>query len=248
MIVIKSPDEIKRIREAGRIIGKVFEKVNDFIEPGMATAEIDGIVQSVIEKSGGRPAFKGYKGFPASACISINEEVVHGIPGPRKIRLGDIVGIDVGVEYKGYFADAAVTFPVGKISKQATSLIGVTQKALTAGIEKCVVGNRLSDISHAIQVTAEGAGYSVVRDFVGHGVGLNLHEDPQIANYGFPNSGPRLKAGMVFAIEPMVNLGGYHVKVLENGWTVVTLDGSLSAHFEHTVAITPDGPEILTLW
>ncbi len=248
MIVIKSPDEIKRIREAGRIIGKVFEKVKDFIEPGMATAEIDGIVQSVIEKSGGRPAFKGYKGFPASACISINEEVVHGFPGPRKIRLGDIVGVDVGVEYKGYFADATITFPVGKISKQAVSLMDVTQKALMAGIEKCVVGNRLSDISHAIQVTAEGAGYSVVRDFVGHGVGLNLHEDPQIPNYGFPNSGPRLKAGMVFAIEPMVNLGGYRVKVLENGWTVVTLDGSLSAHFEHTVAITPEGPEILTLW
>jgi len=248
MIVIKSPDEIKRIREAGRIIGKVFEKVKDFIEPGMATAEIDGIVQSVIEKSGGRPAFKGYKGFPASACISINEEVVHGFPGPRKIRLGDIVGVDVGVEYKGYFADATITFPVGKISKQAVSLMDVTQKALMAGIEKCVVGNRLSDISHAIQVTAEGAGYSVVRDFVGHGVGLNFHEDPQIPNYGFPNSGPRLKAGMVFAIEPMVNLGGYRVKVLENGWTVVTLDGSLSAHFEHTVAITPEGPEILTLW
>ncbi|MDO8886041.1 type I methionyl aminopeptidase [Candidatus Oleimmundimicrobium sp.] len=248
MIIIKSSDEIKRIREAGKIVGTAIKKIENLIEPGMTTAEIDDIVQSTITKMGGRPAFKGYRGFPASACVSVNEEVVHGIPGSRKIRSGDIVGIDVGVEYQGCYADAAATFPVGKISEQASTLINVTRKALSAGIEKCVVGNKLYDISHAIQKVVENAGFSIVRDFVGHGVGLKLHEDPPIPNYGLPNRGPTLKKGMVFAIEPMVNMGNYSVKILKNNWTVVTCDGSLSAHFEHTVVITPEGSDILTFW
>ncbi len=248
MIIIKSSDEIERVREAGRIVGKVFKKIENFIEPGMTTTEIDNIVRSTIERLKGRPAFKGYKGFPASTCISINEEVVHGIPGPQKIRLGDIVSVDIGVEYQGYYADAAATFSIGKISEQASTLINVTRKALSAGIEECVVGNKLYDISYAIQKVAESAGFSVVRDFVGHGVGSKLHEDPQIPNYGLPNQGPTLKVGMIFALEPMVNVGDYRVKTLEDKWTVVTFDGSLSAHFEHTVVVTPEGPDILTFW
>ena len=248
MIIIKSPDEIERMREAGKIVGKVFEKVKNYLRPGISTVEVDEIVYSIIKKLGGYPAFKGYRGFPASTCISINEEVVHGIPSLRRIKSGDIVGVDVGVEYEGYFADAAATFPVGEVSEQATALISVTKAALKAGIEKCVVANKLYDISYAIQKVAEDGGYSVVRDFVGHGIGLKLHEDPQIPNYGSPNRGQVLKAGMVFALEPMVNIGDYRIKVLDDKWTVVTRDGSLSAHFEHTVAITLEGPDILTFW
>ncbi|HDP70160.1 MAG TPA: type I methionyl aminopeptidase [Actinobacteria bacterium] len=248
MIIIKSPDEIERMREAGKIVGKVFEKIKNYLRPGISTVEVDEIVYSIIKKLGGYPAFKGYRGFPASTCISINEEVVHGIPSLRRIKSGDIVGVDVGVEYEGYFADAAATFPVGEVSEQATALISVTKAALKAGIEKCVVANKLYDISYAIQKVAEDGGYSVVRDFVGHGIGLKLHEDPQIPNYGSPNRGQVLKAGMVFALEPMVNIGDYRIKVLDDKWTVVTRDGSLSAHFEHTVAITLEGPDILTFW
>ncbi|MBX6394238.1 MAG: type I methionyl aminopeptidase [Alicyclobacillaceae bacterium] len=246
MIVSKSKAELEWMREAGRIVALAHEAVAKAVAPGITTRELDRIADEVIRKHGAVPSFKGYHGYPASICVSVNEELVHGIPGDRKLAEGDIVSIDIGAMYHGYHGDAAVTLPVGKISDLAKRLLQVTEEALYKGIEKAVVGNRLSDISHAVQVHVESHGFSVVRDYVGHGIGQNMHEDPQIPNFGPPGHGPRLRPGMTLAIEPMVNAGSYHVKTLADNWTVVTADGSLAAHFEHTIAVTEGEPEILT--
>ena len=229
------------------MVAEVFEKLKGIIEPGITTRELDQVAEDYILLKGARPAFKGYRGFPATLCISINDEVVHGIPGQRRLKQGDIVSLDVGVNYLGYFGDAAITFPVGEVDPEAKRLLEVTEKALYIGIEKAKVGNRLFDISYAIQSWVESHGFSVVRDFVGHGIGRELHEEPQIPNFGVPHQGPRLGKGMVLALEPMVNEGTYEVRVLSDGWTVVTVDGKRSAHFEHTIAITEDGAEILSV-
>ena len=248
MIIIKSDQEIDLMRESGKVTGFILKELENFIKPGISTADIDKFVEDTIRKNGMIPTFKGYCGFPASACVSINEEVVHGIPDKkRKLKEGDIVSVYVGSTYKGYVSDAARTYAVGEISDIARKLIDVTRESFFAGIEFCKVGCRLSDISHAVQVKAESEGFSVIRDFVGHGVGQNMHEEPQIPNYGKAGRGPRLAKGMVFAIEPMICEGGYDVKTLSNDWTVVTLDGKLSAHYENTVVITDGEPELLTL-
>jgi methionyl aminopeptidase len=217
------------------------------IVPGITTKELDRVAEEYILLKGARPAFKGYRGFPATLCISVNEEVVHGIPSQRRLKEGDIVSLDVGANFVGYFGDAAITLPVGEVDPKAERLLEVTEKALYIGIEKAKVGNRLFDISYAIQSWVESHGFSVVRDFVGHGIGRDLHEEPQIPNFGIPHQGPRLEKGMVFALEPMVNEGTSAVRVLSDGWTVVTIDGKRSAHFEHTIAITEDGAEILSI-
>jgi len=247
MINLRTKEEIEKLRRSNRLVAQALLKVREAIKPGVRTAELDRIAEETIRKGGGRPAFKGYRGYPANLCVSVNEEVVHGIPGPRRLEEGDIVSLDLGVLMDGYYGDAAITVPVGEVSEEAKKLIEVTEEALHKGIEKARVGNRLYDISHAIQSWVESFGFSVVRDFVGHGIGRQLHEEPQVPNFGPPNQGPRLMVGMVLAIEPMVNAGGWQVKVREDGWTVVTADGSLSAHFEHTIAITEDGPDILSL-
>ncbi|MDO4517666.1 MAG: type I methionyl aminopeptidase [Bacillota bacterium] len=248
MIIIKSDSEIDLMRESGKVTGFILKELENIIKPGLSTADIDRFVEKTIRGANMIPTFLGYGGFPASACVSINEEVVHGIPSKKRIlREGDIVSVDVGSTYKGYVSDAARTYPVGKISDEAKHLIEATKNSFFAGIELCRVGNRLSDISHAIQVSAEAEGFSVIRDFVGHGVGQQMHEDPQIPNYGKAGRGPRLAKGMVFAIEPMICEGTYDVKTLSNEWTVVTLDGKLSAHYENTVVITDGEPELLTL-
>ncbi len=248
MIVIKSPREIEQIRKSCQLVVDTFRLAEKMLEPGVATAEIDREVDKFIRSRGARPAFKGYRGFPASVCISIDDEVVHGIPDKRRLKPGQIVSLDIGVEYENYFGDGAKTYVIGNIPERTRQLLKVTQEALYKGIAVARVGNRLSDISHTIQTYVEQAGFSVVRDLVGHGVGRKLHEDPQIPNYGPPNQGPRLKAGMVLAIEPMVNMGGYEVFFDDNDkWTVRTADGMPSAHFEHTIAITQNGAEILTL-
>ncbi|MGB7574176.1 MAG: type I methionyl aminopeptidase [Thermodesulfobacteriota bacterium] len=247
MVIIKSPREIEQLKRSNTMVAEVFEKLKCIIEPGITTKELDQVAEDYILLKGARPAFKGYRGFPATLCISINDEVVHGIPGQRRLKQGDIVSLDVGVNYLGYFGDAAITFPVGEVDPEAKRLLEVTEKALYIGIEKAKVGNRLFDISYAIQSWVESHGFSVVRDFVGHGIGRELHEEPQIPNFGVPHQGPRLGKGMVFALEPMVNEGTYEVRVLSDGWTVVTADGKRSAHFEHTIAITEDGAEILSV-
>jgi methionyl aminopeptidase len=247
MVIIRSEREIEQLKKSNIMVAEVFEKLRGMIEPGITTRELDQVAEQYILLRGARPAFKGYRGFPATLCISINDEVVHGIPGQRRLKEGDIVSLDVGVNYLGYFGDAAVTFPVGEIDPEAKRLLDVTEKALYIGIEKARVGNRLFDISYAIQSWVESHGFSVVRDFVGHGIGKELHEEPQIPNFGMPHQGPRLGKGMVFALEPMVNEGTYEVRVLSDGWTVVTVDGKRSAHFEHTIAITEDGAEILSV-
>jgi methionyl aminopeptidase len=247
MIIIKSPREIEQLKKSNAIVAEVFEKLKGMIAPGITTKELDQLAEEYILLKGARPAFKGYRGFPATLCISINEEVVHGIPSQRRLKGGDIVSLDVGVNFMGYFGDAAITLPVGEIDPEAKRLLDVTEKALTIGIEKVKVGNRLFDISYAIQRWVESHGFSVVRDFVGHGIGRDLHEEPQVPNFGAPHQGPRLEKGMVFALEPMVNEGTHEVKVLSDGWTVVTADGKRSAHFEHTIAITDDGAEILSV-
>ena len=248
MIIIKSDQEIDLMRESGKVTGFILKELENFIRPGISTADIDKFVEDTIRKNGMIPSFKGYGGFPASACVSINDEVVHGIPDKKRILMdGDIVSVDVGSTYKGYVSDAARTYPVGTISDVARRLIDATRDSFFAGLEYCKVGYRLSDISHAIQVNAESEGFSVIRDFVGHGVGQNMHEDPQIPNYGKAGRGPRLAKGMVFAIEPMICEGGYDVETLLNNWTVVTVDGKLSAHYENTVVITDGEPELLTL-
>lgn len=246
MIIIKSLREIDQLRRSNAIAAEVFEELRKMIVPGVTTRELDRVAEDFILSKGAIPAFKGYRNYPATLCVSINEEVVHGIPGPRRLKEGDIVSIDVGVNLNGYFGDAAITLPVGKVDQGAKRLLEVTEKALYIGIELARVGNRLYDISHGIQKWVERNGFSVVREFVGHGIGKSLHEEPQIPNFGSPGQGPRLEKGMVFALEPMVNEGGYEVKILSDGWTVVTADGKRSAHFEHTIAVTDGKAEILS--
>ncbi|MCI5688548.1 type I methionyl aminopeptidase [Anaerovoracaceae bacterium 42-11] len=248
MIIIKSRQEIDIMRESGKVTGYILNTLEDFIKPGMSTMDIDRYVEETIRKNKMIPSFKGYGGFPGSACVSINEEVVHGIPDKKRIiREGDIVSVDVGSTYKGYVSDAARTYAIGKVDPEAQRLIDVTRESFFEGIKFAKAGYRLTDISHAIQVHAENAGFSVIRDFVGHGVGRDMHEDPQIPNYGKPGKGPRLVSGMVFAIEPMICQGGYEVETLLNDWTVVTADGKLAAHYENTVVINDGEPELLTL-
>jgi len=247
MISIKSPREIELMRIAGRIVAETLELMKESIRPGITTLELDTIAEAHIRKSGGIPAFKGYNGFPASICSSVNEQVVHGIPGSTVLNEGDIIGIDIGAVYEGYYGDAARSFGIGHISEELEKLLKVTEESFFEGIEYALEGNRLSDISNRIQKHVETNGFSIVRDFVGHGIGTSMHEEPQIPNYGPPNKGPRLVAGMALAIEPMVNLGRYPVKVLKDGWTVVTADGKPSAHYENTIVITKGKPEILTL-
>ncbi len=247
MITLKSPQEIKLMREAGRIVAETHELIRQAIKPGVTTKDLDVMAEEYILKRGGIPAFKGYGGFPASICASINHEVVHGIPGLKRLEEGDIISIDIGVLLQGYYGDSAKTHGVGQISQRAQQLIDVTRESFYQGLQYAREGYRLSDISNRIQTYVEAQGFSVVRDYVGHGIGTQMHEEPQIPNYGPPGKGPRLKAGMVLAIEPMINAGTFEVKVLTDGWTVVTLDGEYSAHYEHTVAITTDEPEILTV-
>jgi methionyl aminopeptidase len=247
VINIKSDMEIQYMRNAGKVVAEALAIIEQVIKPGISTVEIDKIAEEFIIKQGAKPSFKGYCGFPASICTSVNDEVVHGIPTNRILLEGDIISIDCGAELNGYHGDAARTFPVGKVSNDAAMLIEVTKNSFFKGVEKAIIGNRLSDISAAIQCYAEEHGYSVVRDFVGHGIGKSMHEDPEVPNYGTPSRGPKLVHGMVLAIEPMINIGKHYVKVNSNRWTVVTRDGSLSAHYENTVAILKNGPEILTL-
>lgn len=248
MIVLKTSRELALMREAGRISQRALREAGKAVEPGVSTWELDKIVRNYIEKAGAKPSFLGYGGFPASACISVNHVVIHGIPSKKQIlKEGDIVSIDVGACLNGFHGDNAWTFPCGDVSKEAQDLMDATRESLFAGIAAAQKGARLGDIGHAVQAYVEARNYSVVRDFVGHGVGAKLHEDPSVPNYGTPGRGVRLLPGMTIAIEPMVNQGAYQVKVLDDGWTTVTVDGRLSAHFEHTIAITPDGPVILTL-
>ncbi len=247
MIAVRSAAELAIMREAGRVTARALRAVGDAAAPGVTTAELDEIAVETIRAAGARAAFLGYHGFPKTICASLNGEVVHGIPGRRKLSSGDIISVDVGAVVDGYFGDAARTFPVGRVSEEASRLLLATRESLEAGIACCRPGMRLGDIGAAVQGVAEGAGFSVVREYVGHGIGRAMHEDPQVPNYGTAGKGPVLLAGMVLAIEPMVNAGGADVRQLADGWTVVTADRSLSAHFEHTVAVTDDGPSILTL-
>ena len=247
MIVLKRPEEIARMREAGRLVARLLLELERRIRPGVTTQELDRFAEEFIRAAGGTPSFKGYRGFPASICTSVNEEVVHGIPGPRRLEEGDIISVDVGVWLQGYHSDGARTYPVGEIDPEGRRLLEVTERALYAGIAQARPGNRVSDISHAVQQVVEAAGFSVVREFVGHGIGRRIHEDPQVPNFGPPGRGPRLRPGMTLAVEPMVNEGGPEVVLKEDRWTAVTVDGRRSAHFEHTVAITEDGPAILSV-
>jgi len=248
MIIIKSDKEIDIMRESGKVTGFILEELHNVIRPGISTMDISDFVEGVIVKNGMIPTFKGYKGYPAAACVSVNNEVIHGIPSKKRILSeGDIVSVDVGCTYKGYVSDAARTYAVGEIDGEADRLIRVTEESFFKGLEFCNVGNRLSDISNAIQTHVERAGFSAVRDFVGHGIGRSMHEEPQIPNYGNPGRGPRLAKGMALAIEPMINQGGYDVEVELDNWTAVTADGKLSAHYENTVVITDGEPELLTL-
>jgi methionyl aminopeptidase len=248
VIILKSREEIDRMRRAGRITAQARDRAVAAVRPGISTRELDAIAERSMRDAGATPSFKGYRGFPASICASVNEEVVHGIPGDRVLQEGDLVSIDVGAIWEGFHGDSAVTvFVAEPPSGEAEKLVRVTQESLEAGIAQLRSGNRLSDVSHAVQQIVEGAGLSVVREYVGHGIGRALHEDPQIPNYGPPGRGPEIRPGLVVAIEPMVNLGDWQTVLLEDHWTVVTADGSLSAHFEHTIAVTDDGPEILTV-
>lgn len=246
MIVRKSPAEIAIMRRAGRITAEALRVVGEAVVVGVTTAELDRLAEELITSRGAVPAFKGYHGFPASICASLNNEVVHGIPGERGLHGGDILSVDIGAIVDGYYGDSAMTFPVGAVSDEARRLLDVTRAALDAGVATCREGMRLHDIGHAVQTVAERAGFGVVREYVGHGIGREMHEEPNVPNFGQAGTGPTLKRGMVLAIEPMINAGGAAVVSLSDGWTVVTRDGSLSAHFEHTVAITEDGPDILT--
>jgi len=247
MINIKTPEEMKGMREAGRVAATIKTKTAKFIAPGMTTKEIDEYAKTVIDEMGATSAFLGYRGFPAYTCISVNEEVVHGIGGSRKIQLGDVVSLDVGVDYQGFIGDNAVSVMVGVTDPQLINLVKVAENSLAAAIAQAVPGNRLGDISHAVEKTVKAGGYTVVRDFVGHGIGRTMHEEPQIPNYGPAGRGPKLKEGMTFAIEPMVNMGSAKVEILSDGWTVVTKDRKPSVHVEHTVAISEGGGEILTI-
>jgi methionyl aminopeptidase len=246
-VYTRDQNEIELMRDAGRLVARTLEMVGKAVRPGITTAELDAMAEKFIREQGGKPAFKGYRGFPATICPSVNEEVVHAIPGPRVLEEGDIIGIDVGVEMHGFFGDAATSFPVGKIGAAPARLLAVTQEALMRGVAQARSGGRVGDISHAIQSYVESNGFSVVRSLVGHGIGRAMHEEPQVPNYGLPDRGPRLMTGQVLAIEPMVNAGGPDVVTRDDGWTVVTKDGTWSAHFEHTVAVGPFGPDILTL-
>jgi methionyl aminopeptidase len=246
VIVRKSPPEIAQMGRAGRIVVDTLALVGDHVRPGVTTAELDALAEEFIRSQGGSPTFKGYRGYPASICTSPNDMVVHGIPGPYALADGDILSVDVGVTLGGFVADSAFTFPVGVISAEAERLLDIGQAALEAGVDQCRPGRRLSDISHAVQATTEEAGFSVVRSLVGHGVGRAMHEDPQIPNFGTPGRGPLLAEGMTFAIEPMITAGDADVVVHDDEWSISTRDGSLAAHFEHTVAITESGPQILT--
>lgn len=247
MIILKSQRELEYMYDAGQVVAGAHKEIREAVKPGVTTLELDRIAEDYIKKAKASPAFKGYNGFPASICASINEEVVHGIPSRlRQVKTGDIISIDIGAVLNGFVGDAAVTLPVGEIDEEVAHLLEVTEQSLNAGIEKALIDNRLSDISHAVQNYVENNGFSVVRDYVGHGIGRNMHEEPQVPNFGMPGRGPRLKAGMALAIEPMVNMGTYEVKTLGDNWTVVTKDRKPSAHFEHTIAITDKGPWILT--
>jgi len=247
VIELKSAREIGLMRRAGHILAEVMDRLRDSVKPGMSTLEIDEDVESFITARGAKSAFKGYRGFPATVCISINEEVVHGIPSAhRRIKEGDIVGLDLGCIVEGYYADCAFTLAIGDVPSKVQQLLDVTRESLDQAIQECRPGRRLSDVSHAVQAHVEGHGFAVVRAFVGHGIGRALHEDPQVPNFGDPGRGPQLRPGMVLAIEPMVTMGSWEVKVLDDGWTAVTRDGSLAAHFEHTIAVTDTDPEVLT--
>jgi len=246
LIEIKSKEEIEKLRLAGKVLSKIVSELKSRVKPGIRTQEVDAWAEDLIKKNGALAAFKGYRGFPANVCVSVNEEVVHGIPNERKVEEGDIVGIDIGIALDGFFSDTAFTLNIGKVSSQKQKLVEATRKALELGIAKAKINNHLSDISAAIQKFVEAQGFSVVRDFVGHGIGRRMHEEPEIPNFGLAGQGPLLKAGMVLAIEPMVNTGSWEVEILSNGWTAVTRDRKPSAHFEHTVAITENGTEVLT--
>jgi methionyl aminopeptidase len=248
MIILKQPDEIEKLRTCNFIVAEILSELKENVRPGVTTKELDRIGEDLARKNNAKPAFKGYRGYPFSLCTSVNEEVVHGIPSDRRLVEGDIISLDFGVYYNGYYGDAAITVPVGKISERAARLLQVTEQGLYDGIKEARAGNRLGDVSYAVQSRVEAAGYSVVRDLVGHGIGRELHEDPQIPNFGVRGRGMLLKVGMVLAIEPMVNEGTYKVKVMPDSWTVVTKDVKLSAHFEHSVAITENGPDILSRW
>lgn len=246
MVILKLPDEIEKARTSNRIVAEVLNRLREKVKPGVRTRELDKLAAEIADKRGAKPAFKGYNGYPYALCVSVNEVVVHGMPSGRILEEGDIVGLDFGVCYQGFFGDAAITLPLGRVTQKASRLMQVTEQSLYAGVEQAKAGNRLGDISAAVQDIVEAAGYSVVRDFVGHGIGKSLHEEPQIPNFGKKGRGIELKSGMILAIEPMVNEGNYKVEILPDGWTVVTKDGSLSAHFEHSIAITDNGPEILS--
>ncbi|MBL8148938.1 MAG: type I methionyl aminopeptidase [Blastocatellia bacterium] len=249
MIITKTPQELEKMHKAGQVVGTVLKELREIAKPGMTTLELDRYAEKRIREFGAIPTFKGYRGYPYSICASVNEQVVHGFPNSKLLKEGDILSIDCGATLDGYVGDSAITVPIGNITEEAQKLISITQQSLYIGIENMRVGNRLHDISYHIQKFVEEAGYSVVRDYCGHGIGRAMHEDPQVPNYapsGKPGTGPKLREGWVLAIEPMVNIGTYKVKTEKDGWTVTTLDGKLSAHFEHTVAITKDGPWILT--
>ena len=246
MIVCKSPAEIEKMRAASMLVADVLAELAAMVAPGVSTLDLDVAAERMVREGGAEPAFKGYRGYPNTLCASVNDQVIHGIPSKRPLAEGDIISLDMGVKMNGFFGDSAVTVAVGRVSDQAQRLLRVTEESLEKGIEQVRLGGRISDIGHAIQAHVEAHGFSVVREFVGHGIGASLHEEPQIANYGEPGRGPRLAEGMTLAIEPMVNVGRPNVKMLSDGWTAVTRDGSLSAHFEHTVAVTKDGPLVLT--
>jgi methionyl aminopeptidase len=247
VIELKSAREIGLMRRGGHILADVMDRLRETVKPGMSTLEIDEEVEAFLTEQGAVPAFKGYRGFPATVCISINDEVVHGIPSAsRRVKEGDIVGLDLGCIVEGYYADCAFTLPVGEVPDRVQQLLDVTRESLDLAIQQCCPGRRLSDVSHAVQAHVETHGFSVVRAFVGHGIGRALHEEPQVPNFGEPGRGPQLRSGMVLAIEPMVTMGSWEVRILDDGWTAVTRDGSLAAHFEHTIAVTENGPEVLT--
>jgi len=246
MIVCKSPAELERMKAANQLVAEVLAALREAVRPGVTTGDLDALAESQIRAGGGEPAFKGYHGFPATICASVNEEVIHGIPSQRELVEGDVISIDLGAVLDGFYGDSAITVPVGRVSERAAELLRVTEESLHRAIAQVKVGARISDLGHAVQQHVERHGFSVVREFVGHGIGSRLHEDPQIPNYGVPGRGPRLAEGMVLAIEPMVNMGKPAVRLLQDGWTAVTRDGLLSAHFEHTVAVTADGPLVLT--
>jgi methionyl aminopeptidase len=245
MIILKTPEEIAVMAKASRIVAEALAVLKSAIKPGITTDELDQLAELEIRARGALPAFKGYRNYPKTLCASVNEQVVHGIPSKRVLKEGDIIGLDLGAIVGGFYGDSAVTVAVGRIDEKTAALVRITEESLALAIEQARVGNRLSDISHAVQRHVEAAGYSVVTEFVGHGIGRQLHEEPQVPNYGKPGQGPRLQAGMVLAIEPMVNMGGAAVRVLDDRWTAVTVDGSPSAHFEHTIAIQPSGPAVV---